>query len=263
MRDLFSMEDKVVVITGAAGHLGSAMTEGLLEFGASVVGVGNSERKPEEIVRNGRTYDRLFPVKCDISNTESVKEMFRRAEELCGKIDVLINCAVFWAGIGPDASIENMTDEDFARGMDGALDSTFRCTREVIPYLDKNGGGAIVNIGSMYGVVSPDPRIYGDSGQNIPAYYCTGKAGVLQLTRYSAAHMAKKNIRVNCIIPGSFAAPEKTTSEEFLRNLEGKTMLGRVGKPRELVGAVLLLSSDASSYMTGSGITVDGGWTAW
>lgn len=115
----------------------------------------------------------------------------------------------------------------------------------------------------MYGVVSPDPKIYGDSGQNNPVNYGAGKAAVLQLTRYCAAHLAKKNIRVNSVTPGPFPNLKRNVSADFLNNLSNKTMLGRVGKPEEIVGAVILLASEASAYMTGSNIVVDGGWTAW
>lgn len=115
----------------------------------------------------------------------------------------------------------------------------------------------------MYGMVSPDPGIYGNSGFNSPAYYGAGKAGVLQLTRYCAAHLAKKNIRVNSITPGPFPDFGKSPPKEFILKLQDKTMLKRIGKPREIVGALIFLSSDTSSYMTGSNVVVDGGWTSW
>ncbi|WP_269432470.1 SDR family oxidoreductase [Gordoniibacillus kamchatkensis] len=156
-----------------------------------------------------------------------------------------------------------MSDEDWFKGVDGALGTTFRCTREVIPYMEAAGGGSIVNFASMYGIVSPDPAIYGDSGANNPANYGAGKAGVLQFTRYCAAHLASKRIRVNSITPGPFPNPAVQQNEPFLRELCRKTMAGRVGRAEDIVGPVLLLASDASAYMTGSNIVVDGGWTAW
>jgi gluconate 5-dehydrogenase len=147
--------------------------------------------------------------------------------------------------------------------MDGTAGVTFRCTREVLPYFFENRKGNIVNIASMYGMVSPDPGMYGDSGQNSPPTYGAGKAAVLQLTRYCAANLAEKNIRVNSITPGPFPDLNRSVEEGFLSRLKGKTMLKRTGSPEELTGALLLLASDASSYMTGSNIVVDGGWTAW
>ncbi|MEN6315842.1 MAG: SDR family oxidoreductase [Clostridiaceae bacterium] len=263
MKDLFSMKDKVVIITGGAGYLGSAITEGLLEFGASVAVADVAEKKPEEIVGPGKTYDRLYSLKCDVANTDSIKDMFRKTREKFGKINVLINCATYGAGYGATGTIDRMSDEDWAKGLDGAAGVTFRCTREAIAYFEETGCGNIINFGSMYGVVSPDPGIYGNSGQNNPVNYGAGKAAVLQLTRYCAAHLASKNIRVNSITPGPFPAPSKLPPEEFLNQLKNKTMLKKVGTAREIVGAVLLLASDASTFMTGTNITVDGGWTAW
>ncbi len=259
MKDLFLMKNKVVVITGGAGYLGSAMVEGLLEFGAKVIVIDVANKKPEEIVKNGKTYPELFSVECDVSSTKSIKNTFKMINDKFGKIDVLVNCASYGAG----GTIESMSDEAWFRGVDGSLGTVFRCIREIAPYMTKNGGGSIINIASMYGIVSPDPRIYGTSGQNNPPNYGAAKAGVIQLTRYAAGHLAYKNIRVNSVTPGPFPSPVKLPPEEFMNNLKNKTMLGRVGKPRDIVGAVILLASDASSFMTGTNIVVDGGWTAW
>lgn len=263
MKNIFSMDGKTVVVTGAAGYLGSALVEGLLEFGAAVVAGDIVEKKPEEIVKNGKSYEKLYSLVCDISNTDSIKELFRKAENLCGKIDILINCGVYGAGYGKGSQIEFMPDDVWEKGIDGTVGSAFRCTREVIPYMAKNGGGSIINFGSMYGLVSPDFRIYGDNPGKNPPNYGAGKAAVIQLTKYSAAQLAEKNIRVNSVSPGPFPAPHNSTDEAFINKLAEKTMLGRTGKAVEMVGAVLLLASDASSYMTGTNIVVDGGWTAW
>lgn len=263
MRNIFSMDGKVVVLTGAAGYLGSALVEGLLEFGATVVAGDIISKKPEEIIKNNKNYDRLHSLVCDISCTDSIKELFKKAKSLCGKIDVLINCGVYGAGYGQGSQIEFMTDDVWQKGIDGTVGSTFRCTREVIPYMIENGSGSIINFSSMYGLVSPDFRIYGENPSKNPPNYGAGKAAVIQLTKYSAAQLAEKNIRVNCVSPGPFPAPHNSTDEAFINKLTEKTMLGRTGKPVEMVGAVLLLASDASSYMTGSNIVVDGGWTAW
>ncbi len=259
MKDIFTLEGKSVVITGGAGYLGTAMTKGLLAFGAEVVVADIAEKSPKDIVGNDVDHNKLYCVKCDLSKTDSIKEMLKKAKEICGKIDILINCATYNSK-GP---IDEMSDESWAFGIDGSLGTAFRCTREVLPYFKDNKKGTIVNIGSMYGVVSPDPSIYGESGQNQPPNYGAGKAGVIQLTRYCAAHLAKYNVRVNCLTPGPFPSPEKNPPKEFIERMEKKTMLGRIGKPKDLVGALILLTSDASSYMTGQNIIVDGGWTAW
>ena len=123
------------------------------------------------------------------------------------------------------------------------------------------GGGSIINIGSMYGVVAPDLTIYGDSGQDNPLYYGVAKAGVIHLTKYAASNLGAKNIRVNTVSPGPFPNPAKQPPGDFLSNLENKTLLRRIGFPHEVAGAVAFLASDAASYITGTNIVVDGGWT--
>ncbi|NHN32771.1 SDR family oxidoreductase [Paenibacillus agricola] len=254
-KPLFSLENKTVVITGGNGYLGSAIVRGLSEFGATVIVADLTVREFE--------LDRVYGIECDVSETDSIRSMLRMAAERTGRIDVLINCASYGAGYGPAGTVENMSDYDWQKGVDGALGTTFRCTREVVPYMEAGGGGSIVNFSSMYGVVSPDPSVYGDSGANNPANYGAGKAGVIQFTKYCAAHLAAKGIRVNCVTPGPFPNPQIQTNASFLQELSRKTMIGRVGRAEEIVGAVLLLASEAAGYMTGSNITVDGGWTAW
>ncbi len=259
MKDLFSLKGKTAVVTGGAGYLGASMVEGMLANGASVIAVDILEIKPEEIISNGSVYSELHSLQCDLSSTKSIQEMFAKAKAFNGEIDILVNCGVY----GASAPIEQMTDQEWFNGVDGSVGTAFRCIREVIPYFETGGGGVIINIASMYGMVSPDPGIYSNSGQNNPVNYGVAKAGVIQLTKYCAAHLAKKNIRVNCVSPGPFPNPKKLPPEDFMRNLERKTMLGRVGKSEEIAGAVVFLASNAASFMTGTNVVVDGGWTAW
>lgn len=260
--NLFSLQHKSVILTGGSGYLGSTLTEALLAFGADVTVADLAFRKNpalDEALQEGR----MRQVVCDVSSTASIQALFRSHEEAAGRLDVLINCATYGAGYGQEAELEFMTDEMWHKGVDGAAGTVFRCIREAIPYLRKSGGGSIVNFASMYGVVSPDPSIYGDSGANNPPNYGVGKAGVVQLTKYCAAHLAKYGIRCNSVSPGPFPNTVISGNEAFLEKLEAKTMLGRVGKPEEMAGAVILLASGASSYMTGANLMVDGGWTAW
>ena len=158
--------------------------------------------------------------------------------------------------------LEDFDDETWAYGLDGTVGVTFRCIREAVPFFQKAGGGTIVNIASMYGMIAPDHSIYGDTGNNSPVTYGAGKAGVIQLTKYTASYLAKDNVRVNSITPGPFPKIS-TVDPAFLKKLQSKTMLGRTGNPEELAGALILLCSDASSFMTGTNLVVDGGWTAW
>ncbi|NOU96177.1 SDR family oxidoreductase [Paenibacillus sp. LMG 31456] len=261
-KELFDLHNKSVVITGGSGFLGSALVEALLEFGAEVT-IADIACRSSPALEQEAQEGRLRHLLCDLSSTESIREMLRLHDQASGKLDVLINCATYGAGYGKGAELEFMTDEVWNMGLDGAAGTAFRCTREAIAYMRRSGGGSIINFASMYGVVSPDPSIYGDSGANNPPNYGAGKAAVVQLTKYSAAHLAKYGIRCNSISPGPFPNTAVSENAAFLERLSAKTMLGRPGKPREVAGAVLLLASDASSYMTGANLMVDGGWTAW
>jgi gluconate 5-dehydrogenase len=251
---LFSMEEKVVVITGGSGFLGTVMIKALAEMGAYILNLDKVEPHINDV---GSTY-----VKCDLSNKESIQDAFKSAHQIKGKIDVLINNAYYGAGYGPKGKIDRLTDEEWIRGVDGTIGVTFRCTREVIPYMEAKGKGNIINISSVHGMVAIDPTIYGDSGLDNPANYATGKAAIIQLTRYCAINLASKGIRVNCISPGSFLNDHESLHVELANNLKRQTILNRIGKPEEFIGAVLLLASNASSYITGANIVVDGGWSA-
>lgn len=258
MEKLFDLTGKIVLVMGGSGNLGTAQVDALAEFGATVVSV-----HIENITDDPRP--NVFHIQADFSDAEQHAGVFKTVKEKYGRIDVLINNAAYGGGSGGKGialEIENFNDEAWFSGIDGNIGLTFRSMRAAIPLM-KEAGGSIINIASMYGVVSPDPSIYGDSGNNSPVTYGVAKAGVLQITRYGAAHLAKYGIRVNAVTPGPFPNEKTLANVEFSKKLADKTMLGRVGDRRELVGAIILLASDASTFMTGSNITVDGGWTAW
>ena len=170
---LFDLTGKICVVTGGSGYLGTENVKILKDFGATVV---NADRNMRETAAD------LF-LECDIADTQSVKSVFAAVAQRYGKVDVLVNCAAFYAGHGKDSRIEDMSDEIWARGVEGSLNSTFRTLREVIPYM-KEHGGSIINYCSMYGLVSPDLRIYGEGNPQVnPPNYGAAKAGVAQLTR--------------------------------------------------------------------------------
>ena len=258
-KKLFDLTGKVAIVTGGAGYLGSENVKALKDYGATVViaGIPMTARWEGET-----TPDCDMMVDCDISSTESIANCFKTVYEKYGKIDILVNCAAYCAGHGEKSQLEYMDDETWGVGIDGTVSATFRCTREVVKYM-KETGGSIINYSSMYGLVSPDLRIYGDNPQKQPPNYGAGKAGVVQFTRYAAGDLAKYGIRVNCVTPGPFPNPSNQGDLEFNAKLANKTMLGRFGQTYEMAGAVLFLATDASSFMTGTNIVVDGGWTAW
>ena len=261
MKDLFTLEGKIIVLTGGRGNLGRVMARHLLDYGSNLFITASSEGQAEGLPAG----EKLHYIVCDLRDTAQIAKLFKTVDE-AGGLDVLINNAAYGGGAGgkrmTKTRMEDFDDETWAYGIDGTVGVTFRCIREAIPYFRKRGGGSIVNIASMYGVVAPDHSIYGDTGQNSPATYGAGKAGVVQLTRYTASYLAKDNVRVNCITPGPFPKTEGV-NPDFLHILQSKTMLGRTGDPDELAGPLILLCSDASSFMTGANILVDGGWTAW
>ncbi|WP_022671235.1 SDR family oxidoreductase [Hippea alviniae] len=250
--DSFRLDGRVAVITGGYGHLGKAMSMALKEANAKVFVAG---RNKEKFLNAFNDTDIKF-VEMDILNTKSIKNAFETIASKDNKIDILINNAVNLAW--GDAF---MDDKTWNSGVDGVLSSVFRCIREVVEFM-KNGG-SIINISSMYGFVSPDFRIYkGFENYTNPPHYGAAKAGVIQLTKYYAVRLAPK-IRVNCISPGPFPSKEVQKSKGFIENLKNKVPLGRIGLPDELKGAVVFLASDASSFITGHNLIVDGGWTIW
>lgn len=254
-KHIFDMTGKVCIITGGSGYLGTAIIEAMKDLGAIMVNA--------DVMQRPEGKEDLFCM-CNMREKDAFQKLFKTVHDTYGRIDAVINCALY----GPQRKwchyIGQMEDEDWSEYLEGTLTTTFRSIRDSIPYL-KEHGGSIVNFCSMYGLVSPDFRIYGDDPLNParnPPCYGAAKAGVQQLTKYAACDLAKFGIRVNCVSPGPFPRPSNQV-DDFAQKLGAKTMLGRIGVNTEIAGAVALLCSDASTYMTGSNIVVDGGWTAW
>lgn len=190
--DLFSMAGKSVVFTGGCGNLGSVMVKALLEYGACVAVLARTD-KLDESYASYRERGKLVVIPTDLSRTDSTKAGFAAAAEAFGGIDVLVNCAAYGGGAGGKSCefrLDLVSDETWEEGVDGTLNITFRCTREVLPYFDQRGGGNIVNIASMYALISPDFDVYGDDIPWNPPTYGAGKAGVVQFTRYCASALA-------------------------------------------------------------------------
>lgn len=259
--DIFSLKSKTAIVTGGAGHLGTAFSEALAEAGANVIIASKNENKCMKVAeRLRKEYDiTAIGMELDVSSLESIIKCWEKVHLETGSIDILVNNANY----GTSGSIEMLSEDDWIKGIDGTINNVFRCTKAVIPYMKQQKKGVIINISSMYGQVSPDPRIYGDSGFDNPPNYGAGKSGIVQFTKYCACHLADYGIRVNCISPGPFPSSEVQKEKWFIENLNNKNPLHRIGRPEDLKGVVILLAADASSYITGQNIFVDGGWTIW
>lgn len=253
----FNLEHKVVLITGGYGYLGKAVVESLLHHNAIVYVLGRSSKSFEDTFQN-LSKDKLSFSFCDIENEESIKKCFQNIYEKENRIDVLINNAFYIKGQSP----EDMDLIDFNYGIDGVLSSVFRCLKHIIPYYKLQGWGKIINVASMYGVVAPQFDAYEDFPQFLnPPHYGASKAAVIQLTKYYASYLGKHNIHVNTVTPGPFPSTKVQESANFISELSKRTCLNRIGKPEDLAGAFIFLSSDSSNYITGQNIVVDGGWT--
>ena len=259
VKGLLSLRGKVALITGATGHLGSAMAAALAEAGAAVV---VSSRKLEEA---RAVAARLPPppevthhaVEIDHTDEASVLSGFAAAVAAAGRIDVLIN-----NGHEPLASDwRTVTADQFDRQLRNAT-GYFLLARALRDHVVVRGaGGSVVMVGSMYGVVGSYPDAYEGTSAASPVAYHALKGGIVQMTRHLAVYWARDGVRVNCLSPGPF--PRESAPAEMVERLKRKSPLGRMGRPEELKGPVVFLASDASSYMTGQNLLIDGGWTAW
>lgn len=259
---MFSLIGKTIVITGGAGHLGHAMSEALAAFGADLFILGHDKEKNDSFAQllQGRYSKKTCQaLQYDLDDDSSVKSVIHQIIAHTGKIDVLINNAVYSCS----KPLHEYAFYEWQKGIEGTINGVFRMTRQVLPIMMGQKYGNIINIGSMYGMVAPNMEIYGDSGENNPANYGVGKAGIIQLTKYVACTYANYGIRANAISPGAFPNAEVQSNKRFIGALCNKIPLGCVGQPEDLQGIIVYLASDASQYTTGQNIAVDGGWTAW
>jgi len=253
IENLFNLSNKVVLVTGSCGQLGKAICRAFRDSGCQVLGV--------DIDINLNQLAGVEYFELDARNLLKKQKIYETLIKTHKQIDVLINNA----GVSTFDNFEERTEEDFDWVIDINLKALFFDIQTYVNLFDKykQSVGSIINIGSLYGTVSPDSRIYIDLPRKNSEVYGASKAGVIQMTKYFSTHLADRNIRVNCISPGGILNPENPQGEEFQKSYAYRTPMKRMAKTEEMVGAALYLAGDSSSYTTGQNIEIDGGFSSW
>jgi len=269
----FDLTGRVAIVTGGVGLLGAEFCRTLAEAGASVVVVdlnaSASQAVTDSLTKGGY---KALAVPTDITQPDSVNALIEKTLSTFGRLDILVNSAALDPKFDPDAVNKGITPgafEDYPldlwnSALNVNLTGMFLMTQACVkPMIEQGKKGSIINICSTYGLNGPDQRIYIKDGKRVafkPVYYTVTKAGVMGFTKYLAAYYAGTDIRVNALTPGGVF---NNHEDYFVKNYSAKTIIGRMAQKDEMNGALLFLASDASSYMTGNNVVVDGGWTAW
>ena len=257
---------KVVVVTGAAGLLGRQYVAALAQAGALPVAAdldGDAAQALVEAAGAG------LAVRTDVTDKASVKAMVQQATERFGQVDALVNNAAINPKMDPehaaehDDGFEDYALDAFRQQLDVDVVGAFLCCQAVLPQMRRRGSGTVINICSTYGLVGPDQRLYDDGSGTVrtkPPGYSVTKSALVGLTKYLAAYYGPHGVRINALtLGGAYAGHDAG----FTARYGARTPLGRMAQPGEYAGTLLYLVSDAASYMTGSNVVVDGGWTAW
>lgn len=257
------MDGRVAAITGGAGHIGLVLAEALTELGAAVALIdrpGLGAAKAEALAsRNGA---RVIAVDADLAQPSAAQHAAGEVAEALGGLDVLVHCASLVGTSDLDGwsvPFEQQALHAWQKALDVNLTSGFAVVQAALPWLRKGGAGSVILIGSIYGVVGPDWRLYEGTALGNPAAYAASKGALLQLTRWLATTLAPA-VRVNALSPGGVF---RATPEPFHARYVERTPLRRMATEEDFKGAVAFLASDLSAYVTGQNLLVDGGWTAW
>lgn len=270
-QDLFSVKDKVAIVTGGLGQLGRQFSLALANRGAKVAifDVLVDERRIAERFGERHSDDNLLFLPVDITQRDSLEASLRQVNARWGIPHALVNNAALDSPPNAPAEengpFETYPESSWDKVMEVNVKGIFLCCQVIGGQMAEAGRGSIINISSIYGVVSPDQRIYeyrrrGGAAFFKPVAYSVSKSGLLNLTRYLATYWAGRNVRVNTL---TFGGVFNNQDGEFLKGYCARVPLGRMSREDEYNGAIVFLVSDASSYMTGANLVIDGGWTAW
>jgi NAD(P)-dependent dehydrogenase (short-subunit alcohol dehydrogenase family) len=268
LKNIFSLEGKTAIVTGGAGLIGKMQCKALSDFGAKVVVCDLDLEKTEEIA--SKLNNHSFATTLDVTKEESVTRVKNTVLSKTKSIDILVNNAAINDIFSNDSSVleqsmfENYSLELWEKSLKVNLTGTFLSCKIFGSEMAKQKKGSIINVASTYGIVGPDQSIYCDENGNQIFYkspsYPAGKGAIINFTRYLAAYWGGKGVRVNTLSPGGVYNEQE---DFFISNYSKKTMLGRMANAEDYSGAIVFLASDASSYMTGANLVIDGGWTAW
>jgi len=267
MTDIFSLKNKTAIVTGALGLLGKKHCEALAQAGANVVVADINKDEAEQFAKI--LGEKHIGLKVDVTSEDSLKAARDKILSVYGSIDVLVNNAAINdmfenPGLAKELSaFENYPLDAFKKSLDVNVTGVFLASQVFGSIMAEHGSGSIINIASTYGVVGPDQSIYrnecGEQTFYKSAVYPVTKGAVVNFTRFLAAYWGHKGVRVNTLSPGGV---ENHQNEFFIQNYSAKTLLGRMAQPADYQGALIFLASEASAYMTGANLMVDGGWTA-
>ena len=259
--ELMNLRGRTAVVTGGAGHIGSAICDALAELGASVAVLDHAPEAAAERIAAGHGVKTL-PLPVDLADEAAVRAVPAAVVGALGSLDILVHCAalVGTSGLpGWGVPFAEQSADTWRQALEINLTSAFILTQAAAEPLARSGRGSVITVGSIYGVVGPDLGLYEGTKMGNPAAYAASKGGLLQFTRWLATVMAP-HVRANMITPGGV---ERGQSDTFRQRYLKRTPLGRMATEEDFKGAAAYLASDLSAYVTGQNIIVDGGWTAW
>ncbi len=263
VKEMMNLKGRVAVITGGAGHIGSEMADTLAELGASIVLLDIARDADAAAKRLSAKHGvKVVSHVADLREAQAIRSIPKAVGEQFGRLDILINCAAMVGSSekkGWAAPFQEQSLEAWNEALEVNLTAPFLLTQACADLLAKSGQGSVINVGSIYGMVGPDWRLYADTPMGNPAAYGASKGGLLQLTRWMATTLAPA-IRVNAITAGGVYRDHQ---EPFLSRYVSRVPAGRMATEEDFKGAVAYLASDLSLYVTGQNLVVDGGWTAW